>query len=714
MRNPLEKRLGLYISSAALISLIASILTIYFFVGALNRNALETDQRLLTAGIRAAATQNENWATDYGWWDELLYIFQAGDTGFMAESMASPFEDHGSFDFVVLTEESEGRTYSWHRETGSKVRRELLNEETLLQVRDDLLQAQASELWRATHMAELNGHLYLMSATAIGEHADRSALDITNAPLIIIGTRMDKYFFDELGTNYLLENIAMVPPGHLGVAGSVPLMDLQGHAVGELIWSPSQPGIQSLRFALLPLVAYIALFLVAFQFLRLHVRKLGRRATNNERRARLAARRDSLSGLANRQGFTDFIEGPAAETAAAKGQAAIIYIDLNGFKAVNDKAGHHAGDAVIRAVAQRFRSVIPSDVLLARIGGDEFACVMIGEEAANAALNIARRLSGSLDHPVEHDGRLYDIGGAIGISWSTEQTPKSFDTLVEEADLAMYRAKAEQLDQPLTYDNSLGLEHNHRRHMEAAIEDGLANREFYVAYQPIMDANTGEVVSVEALLRWENEERGAVPPDVFIPVAERSKLIQKLGDFVIDTVCEDFDETTPHTISINLSPAQLSAANICHHYVDKLIDAGLQPGQIEIELTEAVLVDDFERARERLVSFSEAGFKLNLDDFGTGFAGMGYLHQIPFDKIKIDKSFVRSIGKGDGSNKMLQAMALLGDALKKDLVAEGVETESQASMLKLLGFRFMQGWNFGRPMTVSALRQYLENRRRAA
>lgn len=714
MRNPLERRLGLYISSAALISLIASILTIYFFVGALNRNALETDQRLLASGVQAAAVRNEDWATDYGWWQELVYIFEAGDTALLAESMASPFEDHGAFDFVVLTQESAERTYSWHRDTGAKVRTELLSETMLSDIRADLLIAQGAREWRATHMAELDGHLYLMSATVIGEHEDRSTLDISTAPLIIIGTRMDKYFFDALETNYLIENISVLPAGAASVEGSVPLTDVSGHVVGELVWSPSQPGIQSLRFAFIPLIAYVALFLVAFQFLRLHVRRLGRRAANNERRARLAARRDSLSGLANRQGFTDFIESAAAEEAAGKGQAAIIYIDLNGFKAVNDKAGHHAGDAVIRSVAQRFRAVIPSDVLLARIGGDEFACVMIGAEAASAALNIARRLSASLDQPVEHDGRVYDIGGAIGISWSTEQTPKSFDKLVEEADLAMYRAKAEQLDQPLTYDNSLGLEHNHRRNLETAIEDGLARNEFYVAYQPIMDANTNQVVSVEALLRWENEERGAVPPDVFIPIAERSKLIQKLGDFVIDTVCRDFEATTPHTVSINLSPSQLNASNICHHYVDKLMDAGLTPSQIEIELTEAVLVEDFERARERLVSFSEAGFKLNLDDFGTGFAGMGYLHQIPFDKIKIDKSFVRSIGKGDGSNKMLQAMSLLGDALKKDLVAEGVETESQASMLKLLGFRFMQGWNFGRPMTINALRQHLDNHRRIA
>ena len=177
-------------------------------------------------------------------------------------------------------------------------------------------------------------------------------------------------------------------------------------------------------------------------------------------------------------------------------------------------------------------------------------------------------------------------------------------------------------------------------------------------------------------------------------------------------MCEDFPSCSEHTVSINLSPAQLNSTDVCERYVAKLNAAGLTPAQIEIELTEAVLVDDFERARERLLQFSAAGFALNLDDFGTGFAGMGYLHQIPFNKIKIDKSFVRSIGKGDGSNKMLQAMALLGDALQKDLVAEGVEAEAQAALLRLLGFRYLQGWHFGRPLTASALRQHLRDYRR--
>lgn len=210
-----------------------------------------------------------------------------------------------------------------------------------------------------------------------------------------------------------------------------------------------------------------------------------------------------------------------------------------------------------------------------------------------------------------------------------------------------------------------------------------------------MDVNINQVVFVEVFLCWENEECGVVFLDVFILIVECLKLIQKLGDFVIDMVCQDFDEIMLYMVLINLLFFQFNVVNICYYYVDKLMDVGFKLNQIEIELIEVVLVEDFECVWECLVFFLEVGFKFNLDDFGIGFVGMGYLYQILFNKIKIDKSFVWLIGKGDGFNKMFQVMFLLGDVFKKDFVVEGVEIESQVLMFKFFGFCFMQGWNFG-------------------
>jgi diguanylate cyclase (GGDEF)-like protein len=705
MRKALDKKLGLYINVAALVSLIASVLTIYFFVGALNRNAVQTDTQLLTVGIAAAADQNENWAADYGWWDEAVTILRSGDIGRLSTAMVSSFDDHAGFDFLVLADEASGHVYGWHRETGSKALTHLLSAEQIADVRTDLgLSHQAGE-YLSSHYVTLGDHTYIASGTVMGEFADRNDANPQSDPVIIIGTEMDKGFFGQLEHQYLVEDIRFLPAGAEPMAGAVQIIDDGGHHVGQVVWSPSRPGLQTLRLALIPILAYVAAFLVAAQLIGWHAKKLARTAELNERRAMLAARTDSLSGLPNRHGFHAFIESDEAVIAAEIGQAALIYVDLNGFKAVNDKAGHHAGDEVIRQVAKRFTEAVPADTSIARMGGDEFACALVGADQAYNALDIARALSASLSTPIEADGGQFEIGAAIGVSWSLPEAPKPFCDLVEEADLAMYRAKADQLEQPLSFDVSFGLEHSKRRELESDIERGLAAGEFYVHYQPIVEAETGKMVSAEALLRWEHPTRGTVPPDVFIPIAERSKLINSLGDLVLDHICRDFDAGTSHSISINLSPRQLNDPELCARYLHRLSESALGPDQIELELTEAVLIDDFDRASARVSQLTEAGFRINLDDFGTGFAGMGYLKTLPFTKIKIDKSFVRTLGRGEAQNKMLQAMALLGDALDRDLVAEGVENEDQARLLRLLGIRLLQGWHFGRPMSATDLRR---------
>ena len=708
MDKALEQKLGFYINVAALVSLITSVLTIYVFVGSLNRNAVKTDTQLLTAGIIAAAQQNEAWATDYGWWDESLELFRDNNTYWLHEAMVTSDGSASSFDLLVLAEEEAERIYGW--ETGSdntKPRTNLISENDLAELRQDLMINYEHGKFAASHLLEFEGKAYIASISLLGEHENRAETNPAIDPAIIVGTELDQTFLDNLEANYLIENIRFIPHGDILIEGSVPVEDLNGHQVGQLVWSPSEPGLQALRIALLPLLLYIIAFAGASQIIGQHVKRLARQVETSRTRAREAANTDSMSGLPNRRGFMEFVEGDLAQKAAENGSAAVIYIDLNGFKAVNDKAGHHAGDAVIQIVGRRLCSAVSDNILIARMGGDEFACALIGEEQTSQTLEFARRFSDALNNPISIAGRHYDIGAAIGIAQSHIDKPQTFDELVRDADLAMYRAKAEQLDQPLSYDLSFGMEDNKRRELESDIERGLKEGEFYVLYQPIVSAEDHKIKSVEALLRWKHKTMGAVPPDVFIPIAEHSKLIEHLGDLVLESICKDFGPETSHTISINVSPVQLNDPHLAKRFVDVLSAHGMSPSQIEVELTESVLVDDFDKAKIRLEELNQAGFRINLDDFGTGFASMGYLHTLPFNKIKIDKSFVSVIGKDDGHNKLLQAMSLLGDALELSVVAEGVETESQAKMLRLLGFEYLQGWHFGRPMTCEALNEVL-------
>ncbi|WP_138511037.1 putative bifunctional diguanylate cyclase/phosphodiesterase [Maricaulis alexandrii] len=703
MRRTLDTQLGRFINVAALVSLIASVLMIYFFVGALNRNAAQNDRQLLSAGIETAIHHNETWVTDYGWWGYARDLLEERAVDELSVSMASSFSDHLGFDFVVMVSKDDAYSISWHRDNGETPIPKLLTEEQLLAIRSDLASAYENSEFIGSHMLEHNGFAYIASGTVVGEYDDRAATDPMNDPLLIIGTRLDQAFMDDMSSRFLVDAITLVDDSHEFSGPIMEVGDHFGHSVAAVTWTPSRPGMDTLRFTFLPLILYIAAFFIAAQFIVHKARSLARRAERNEQRAVHAATTDSLSGLPNRLGFTRYTESPAARQAADEGAAAIIYIDLNGFKSVNDKAGHDAGDAVIRGVAEKFQAALPDGVHIARIGGDEFACALIGQAHASQALPIARALTDSLEERFEFNGRQFEIGAAIGIAWSRPDAIKPFSELIRDADLAMYRAKSDQLDHPLCYDASLGLEQAEHQALEADIEAGLERREFRVVYQPIVRANDGSIASVEALLRWEHPSRGAVPPDVFIKVAERSHLIRSLGDFVVESVCADIGPSADYSVSINLSPVQLHDPELCARYLESFAAAGMSSSQIELELTETVLVDDFEQAKQRLMEFHEAGFRVNLDDFGTGFASMGYLHMLPFSKIKVDRTFVASIGKGDGPNKMLQALALLGDALNLDMVAEGVETETQASMLCLLGFDYLQGWYYGPPMTARAL-----------
>ena len=704
MAKVLERKLGSYINIATLVSLIATVLTIYFFVGALNRNAIRTDTQLLTAGIAAAAEQNEVWTVDYSWWDGITTLFRSGNTYWLHDGLTDSFDDHNGFDFVILTEEEAGRVYGWHRDGSAKPRTNLLSETDVTALRRDLVINHENGRFSASHMLQFDGRPYLASATIIGEYDNRAAeIDPALDPMMIIGTEIDQTFLNTLEANYLIDNIRFIPTREIAIEGAVPVHDRSGHSVGQLVWTPSQPGLQALRLALIPLFLFILAFAVGSRILGRRVKQLARNADESRMRARNAARTDSLSKIPNRRAFMEIVEADDAVKSARKGHAAVIYIDLNGFKEINDKAGHHAGDEVIKIVAERLTNTAPEDVLIARMGGDEFACALIGREQTKSTLELARQISHNLNQPVVIGDQQFEIGGAVGVANSHVNAPQTFVELVQDADAAMYRAKAEQLDQPLTYDISFGMEASQRRELETDMERGLENGEFYVLYQPIVKAADSTIVSVEALLRWEHETLGTVPPDVFIPIAERSRLINRLGDLVLDSICADFGPQTAHTVSMNVSPIQLNDSDLADRFADKLAQHDMSPSMIEIELTETVLVDNFDKAKSRLEELNRAGFRINLDDFGTGFASMGYSKTLPFSKIKIDKSFIGVIGKDDGHNKLLQALSLMGDALKLSVVAEGVETASQANMLRLLGFDYLQGWHFGRPMTSKAI-----------
>jgi EAL domain-containing protein (putative c-di-GMP-specific phosphodiesterase class I) len=311
------------------------------------------------------------------------------------------------------------------------------------------------------------------------------------------------------------------------------------------------------------------------------------------------------------------------------------------------------------------------------------------------------------DEPVVIDGVEHYTSCAVGYVLSTGDRTRSFEEMLQEADIAMYQAKSSHEHHAVAYDRGLEAKTQAKRTLESELRLALANHELFVEYQPLVDAANHKIVSAEALVRWHSPERGLVGPMQFIPIAEASGLIHDIGDYVLTRVCEDIRHLPGLALAVNVSPSQLKDPDFVDRFTKIVRDHGVEPSRIEIEVTENVVIENLAVVSRRFEVLKAAGFKLSLDDFGMGFSSVGYLQRLSFQKLKVDRSFVAEIGNGDKQNKLLQSLALLSEALNLTVVAEGVEREEQAKLLKLLNFDLLQGWFAGRPMSIEALRDRL-------
>lgn len=699
MQKSLESKLTVYINVAVLVSLLASVLLIYYFVGTLNRNSIESDRELVSGGFNALVEQNEVTTRDYGWWSPAQNHFEAGDELWLYNNMGSSIETPGIFDLLILSQEAEGKIYGWDATQTIDSRSDILTSAQYAALRLHLYNNYQAGLYSASHFLFHEGRPFVFTVTLVGAEENRLVYDPMTDPVLIVGMAIDVDALRSIENMFHVRDLSFIA-GRVETANSYQLIDASGHLLGSLVWSPSVPGSQSLRLTLIPLLVYILIFLFAAHFLGKRAYALASRTAESERKARAAAKTDRLTGLDNRHGFNEYIESKIVQYFGAKGEVTFIFVDLNGFKKINDQAGHIVGDKVLKIVAERFMQTVNKDLFLARVGGDEFCCVLTGMDSHRNSKTVAQRMIDCLKEPLVIGDGLYQVGAAVGVAKSRKEKPLSFLELIHNADVAMYRAKQDQMTEPLFYDASLESEQKENREMAEEMEVGLERGEFHLHYQPIICSKGGSLSSVEALLRWDSPTRGSVGPAQFIPVAEETRLIQRLGDFVLRTVCHEIGPDADFSVAINLSPAQLKDPELCANFVSILAEYEMVPSDVELELTEGLLVDNLERAKMRLHEFVSAGFQINLDDFGTGFASLGYLKEFPFGKIKIDGSYGSNCGHDLNANQTLQALGLLSQSMNFKAVAEGVETEEQSKLIKMFGFEYMQGWFYGKPMPV--------------
>ncbi|HJU00022.1 MAG TPA: EAL domain-containing protein [Actinomycetes bacterium] len=423
---------------------------------------------------------------------------------------------------------------------------------------------------------------------------------------------------------------------------------------------------------------------------------------------------DSLTSLANRALFKDRVDHALQRTKRQTPSVAVLFLDLDGFKEVNDSLGHAAGDRLLIQVAERLRSCVrPSDTV-ARFGGDEFAVLIEDASDDVDVVQVAERVLEGLRQPFVVNGRDLHVRGSMGIA-RMENDVEGADHLLRNADLAMYRAKAAGQGGYERYDPEMHTELVQRVQLEADLRRALEAGELFLEYQPTFDLASGQIVGAEALARWQHPTRGLVPPTEFIPLAEASGLIQPLGAWVLREACRqaaEWQRSTAHrdkplALSINLSGRQLQVPEVVEDVAAALRESGLQPDSLVLEMTESVLMDDDENVLAILQRLKGLGARLAIDDFGTGYSSLSYLHRFPVDMLKIDRSFVERLSHASDNAELARTIVRLGQSLQLVTVAEGVEDSAQFLALRRMGCDVGQGFYFGKPMASEEITRLL-------
>jgi diguanylate cyclase (GGDEF)-like protein len=485
--------------------------------------------------------------------------------------------------------------------------------------------------------------------------------------------------------------------GHPGADEiSTVLKDAAGDAAITLSWRPFHPGRAALSDSLPWLLSGVMLFLVAAIFLL-------RQGMHMLSELNRSAMTDSLSQLPNRRALHRDIEIQLHQDEPI----ALAFLDLDGFKAVNDNYGHYTGDQLINRCAETLADIFNENATVYRLGGDEFAIMISGKNAGGRAEELSTKLLCELSQPFQIDARKITIGASIGLALSQDGSMQSTE-LLRQADVAMYAAKSGGKMRIEWFNNSLDDQKTHRNKIEMALRRALQQDQFHLEYQPVVDANGQYVVSLEALLRWTRSDGTIVSPAEFIPIAEESGLINGIGQWVLERACSDALHWDDVQLAVNISAAQLRNPEFPAQLAQILTDTGFPASRLELEVTETYLVVDPVLARQTLEGIRKLGVKIALDDFGTGYASIGFLRKFQFDKLKIDRSLVVEAATNPASRTLLRASVAIARALEMKVTAESVENETQANLARMAGCNQLQGWLYFKSMRAHIIDQHLK------
>jgi diguanylate cyclase len=546
-----------------------------------------------------------------------------------------------------------------------------------------------------------------VAAAAVGTDADLAAGNV-NVPIVLSAKFLTNDLLKSVAERLQLTNLHLVD----GAAPlpsdqrSITFADAQDNAIASFAWKPTRPG-GTILGSVLPFIA-VALggFALLVGLVLRYMRRTAEEIREGESQLRHLALHDPVCGLPNRIFFGERLENVINAVRAGGPTAAVFYIDLDHFKDVNDTLGHHIGDELILNVTQRLSRIMRGDDLVARLGGDEFAIITTCASDSYSLQAIAGRIIAAVCAPYMISGHNIIIGASIGIAVIDRRARDAADIL-RYADMALYRAKNEGRNRACIYDAAMDADLSNRKLLEGDLLYAIKNDGLAAAYQPIMNSSGEKIVGVEALARWNHPTIGQIPPSQFIPIAEHSGLIIDLGEWMLRRACLDGRAWPNLMISVNVSPLQFRRSDFVEVVERILSETDFDANRLELELTESTLLGNLDTAELSMLRLKAIGVRFALDDFGTGYSSLLYLRRFPFDKLKIDSSFVRSIEKAPDAAAIVHAVVSLGRGLGMKVTAEGVETAEQHLFLRAAGVHSMQGYRFGKPGPASEINSRL-------
>jgi diguanylate cyclase (GGDEF)-like protein len=579
----------------------------------------------------------------------------------------------------------------------------------------------------ATDIARIGDRLAFVSAMQMAHFAGGTHATNAKAPVLVNLRYLDDRFLGQVSKqNFLtsprLADSATPRDGET----SAPLLDTDGVPLAHLFWKPMLGGSAVIRGLLIPAGAMFGIVALLVLLMSLKLRKAMKQEDERvaelehahlelkakEAQAHHLAYHDVLTGLPNRALFNDTADQALLRTRHGE-EMAVVLLDLDRFKNVNDRFGHLAGDELIQQVAKRLSRILDGVGAIARLGGDEFAILLQQDDLEEGIETILDRMLEQLHQPYDILGNQAHIGVSIGIALAPEYGTDRTD-LMRKADIALYRAKDEGRDCYRFFTDSMDETVQLRAVLEEDLRTALASGEgLSVHYQPLVDSAGRKVTGFEALVRWDHPERGSIPPQLFVPVAEETGLISTLGDWVMGEACKVARNWPNLTIAVNLSPIQFCDEDFADRLCTLVRQAGVSPHQIELEVTEGVVLDQNESVRGALRRLRQEGFRIALDDFGTGYSSLSYLREFDVDRIKIDKSFVQNLGQTMDAGAIVTAVVTLGHAMGLQVTAEGVETPDQETFLRSAGCNVLQGFLFSKAVPANELAASIERHKRS-